>query len=191
MDKKIIFICWVSWSGKWTVINALLKTNKFKYFPSYSTRQIRPREINWERYIFVSVDEFKKSIKNKEFLEYTLYCGNYYGTKKDIINPIEWKKTPIKELELDWLSKIIKDGQIDNKFISIFLSIPAKIMIERIKKRWAPITDKELERRLARAQEERMLAKNICDYVLMLDSQSEEENINKVYEILQKENFLQ
>ena len=190
MKKKIIFICWVSWSWKSTIINALLKTNRFIYFPSYSTRIMRPWEINWERYNFITVNEFKESIKKKEFLEYNIYCGNYYGTKKDIISPINWEKIPIKESDLSWLSKIIKWHQIDNKFISIFLSIPAKIQIERIKKRWAPITDEELEKRLKLGEKERTLAKKICNHILNLDNHSEKENINKVLDTLKKEKIL-
>lgn len=190
MNKKIVFICWVSWSGKWTVINKLISTGNFVYFPSYSTRNIRPWEKNWERYVFITLDEFKKSIKNNEFLEYAEYCDNFYGTKTTIINSIDWKKTPIKELELEWLSKIIDNHQIDNSFISIFLNVPENIMIERIKKRWAPISTQELNKRILRAKEERELANQICNYVLNLDSQSEEENINKVFEILKKEKIL-
>lgn len=190
MNKKIVFICWVSWSGKWTVINALLNTDKFKYFPSYSTRTIRPWEINWERYVFVSKEEFQKYIENNEFLEYAEYCENLYWTKKDITNINEWEKIFIKELELAGLWKIIEGHQIDGQFISIFLSVPEEIMKERIKKRWAPISEEELKKRISRAEEERLIAEKICDYVISLDNPSEIENINKVFEILKKEKIL-
>lgn len=189
MSKKIVLICWVSWSWKWTVINNLLSTKKFKYFPSYSTRQIRPWETDGERYIFISEKEFRKSIKNNEFLEYAEYCWNLYGTKKDIMNPLG-EKIFIKELELEWLSKIVNEHQIDGKFISIFLNVSQEIMIQRIKKRWAPISAQELDKRLQRAKKERDLANKICDYVLNLDSSSQQENINKVFDILKKEKIL-
>lgn len=190
MTKKIVFLSWVSWSGKTTVINALLNTGKFKYFPSYVTRDSRPWEINWEKYIFISEEEFKKSIQNNEFLEYAEYCWNLYWTKKDIINTNDWKKIFIKELELEWLSKIINDHKVDNQFLSIFLSVPKNIMIQRIQKRWAPISAEELNKRISRAEKERIIAEKLCNHIITLDDASETENINKVFEILKKEKIL-
>lgn len=192
MSKKIVFICWVSWSGKWTVINTLLNTGKFKYFPSYVTRDIRPWEIDWERYIFISNDEFKKWLEKDEFLEYNLVHNQnkYYWTKTNIIDSIKWDKTPLKEVDMIWLQKIVQSWRIKNKFISIFLNVSEKTMIERIHKRGAPISKEELDKRLESAKKEKVLAKEICDYVLNIDWGTEKENINKVLEVLKKEKIL-
>lgn len=192
MSKKILFICWVSWSWKWTVVNALLQTNKFKYFPSYVTRDARPWEISWERYIFISNEEFKKSLAKKEFLEYNLVHNQnkYYGTKNDIIEWLKWDQTPIKEVDMIWLQKIVEWWKLKNKFISIFLDVSEKTMIERIHKRWAPISDEELNKRLMSAQKEKKIANQICDYVLNIDWGTEAENIKKVFDVLKKEKIL-
>lgn len=192
MNKKIVFICWVSWSGKWTVINALLNTGKFKYFPSYVTRDIRPWEISWERYIFISNEEFKKSLEQNEFLEYNLVHNQnkYYWTKKDIINWLKWDKIPLKEVDMIWLEKMIKSWEIKDKFLSIFLDVSNETMIKRIHKRWAPISDEELEKRLASAQIERKLAKKFSTHIVNIDWWTESENINKVILILKKENII-
>jgi len=192
MNKKIVFICWVSWSWKWTVVNALLQTNKFKYFPSYVTRDPRPWEKNWERYHFISNDEFKKSLANKEFIEYNLVHNQnkYYGTKNDIIEWLKWDQTPIKEVDMIWLQKIVEWWKLKNKFISIFLDVSEKTMIERIHKRWAPISDEELKKRLISAKKEKEIANKICDYVLNIDWGTEAENIKKVFNVLKKEKIL-
>lgn len=183
--SKIVFILWVSWSGKWTIIQELLKTNKFKYIPSYATRKMRPWEINWERYRFISDDEFRKAIDNNEFIEYATYSWHLYWTKKDIIQDLDWEKTPLKEVELDGFSKIIESHQIDNKFISIFLDIPDEIMTQRITSR-APISAEDLKRRLERAHEEREKAKKLCNKIVFTDS-SLEENVQRVKAVLDKE----
>lgn len=192
MSKKIVFICWVSWSWKWTVVNALLKTNKFKYFPSYVTRDARPWEISWERYIFISNEEFKKSLANKEFIEYNLVHNQnkYYWTKNDIVEWLKWDQTPIKEVDMIWLQKIVEWWKLKNKFISIFLDVSEKTMIERIHKRWAPISDEELKKRLVSAKKEKKIANKICDYVLNIDWWTEAENIKKVFDVLKKEKIL-
>jgi guanylate kinase len=198
MNKKIVFICWVSWSGKTTIVNALLKTKKFQYFPSYVTRDPRPWENNWERYHFISNEEFKKSLKKGEFLEYNLvhHQNKYYWTKGDIIDWLKWKKIPIKEVDMIWLEKIIKSWKIKNNFLNIFLDIADKTMIKRIHKRWKPISDEEVRKRLVSAKTERKLAKKYShyildvDWVLDTDTDTEKENINKVFEILKKEKIL-
>lgn len=183
--SKIVFILWVSGSWKGTIIQELLKTKQFKYSPSYSTREMRPWEINWDRYRFISNDEFKKSIDNNEFIEYAQYSWHLYWTKKDIISNIEWNESPIKEVELEWLSKIIQSHQIDNQFISIFLDIPDQLMIERITSR-APISPEDLKRRLQRAHEEREKAKQLCNHIVTTDSFLEE-NVQRVKNVIKKE----
>ena len=186
--SKIIFILGVSGSWKWTIISELLKTGKFIYSPSYSTREMRPWEINWEKYRFISDEDFRKAIDNDEFLEYNEYSGHLYGTKKDIVAHLQWNKIPIKELDSNWLSKIIQNHQIDKQFLSIFFDISEDVMIKRITSR-APITPEDLERRLARANEERTKAKEICNYIVdtWWDSSNLENNILKIKTILDKE----
>ncbi|MFZ2150907.1 MAG: hypothetical protein WAZ12_03700 [Candidatus Absconditicoccaceae bacterium] len=183
--SKIVFILGVSGSGKGTIIQELLKTQQLKYCPSYSTRPMRPGEINGDRYRFISDDEFHKAIDNDEFIEYATYSGHLYGTKKDIIQNIEGDKTPIKELELDGFSKIIESHQMDNKFISIFLDIPDEIMIQRITSR-APISPEDLKRRLERAHEEREKAKKLCNKIVFTDL-SLKENVERVKSTLYEE----
>jgi dephospho-CoA kinase len=48
------------------------------------------------------------------------------------------------------------------------LDIPEELMIKRITSR-APISDEDLKRRLKRANEERELAKKLCNYIIITD----------------------
>lgn len=44
-----------------------------------TTREKRSGEIDGVHYFFINKDEFEKRLKDKKFVEYSLYNGNYYG----------------------------------------------------------------------------------------------------------------
>ncbi|MBQ3064409.1 MAG: guanylate kinase [Clostridia bacterium] len=69
-------------SGKGTVLAELLKEQNYRYSVSATTRAPRPGEVNGVNYHFLSRAEFEGRIGAGEMLEYTEYCGNYYGTPK-------------------------------------------------------------------------------------------------------------
>lgn len=63
-----------------------------KYIPnlqhsiSYTTRSARPTEVDGQDYHFISVDTFKRMIAEKDFIEWAIVHGNYYGTSKTDLN---------------------------------------------------------------------------------------------------------
>lgn len=82
------------------------------------------------------------------FLEYAMVHGmDYYGTKfEDVIdNWISKWLTVIKELDIIWLQDLRKNKpELDEKYTTIFLNIPSEILVKRIQKRWAFITNEEI-----------------------------------------------
>lgn len=83
---KAIIFCAPSGSGKTTLVKHLLDTHDNLGFSiSACTRDRRGRnEIHGKDYYFLSIDEFKEKIKNKEFVEWEeVYPGGYYGTLKN------------------------------------------------------------------------------------------------------------
>ena len=85
-DGFLLVLSGPSGVGKGTVCEALMKHRKdIKYSISATTRKKRPLEKNGENYYFMSQEEFKESIENKEFLEYAQVHGNYYGTPKRFV----------------------------------------------------------------------------------------------------------
>ncbi|MGO4986644.1 guanylate kinase [Gallicola sp. Sow4_E12] len=85
-DGFLLVLSGPSGVGKGTVCEALMKHRKdIKYSISATTRKKRPLEKNGENYYFMSQEEFKESIVNKEFLEYAQVHGNYYGTPKRFV----------------------------------------------------------------------------------------------------------
>ena len=178
----IYFIMWVSWAGKWTLISGLKKTNLDLHIPlSYKSRKPREFEKNWIDSYFISVEEFEKSIENHEFLEYAIvHWVDYYGTKYDdvIKNGVEKNKIVVKELDILWLKRLIKEKpEFRKNYTTIFLNIPVNRLRERIAVRGEKITEKELQSRENSAIMEEKEARLLCDY--MLDATQTPEKVFK------------
>ena len=69
-------------SGKGTVLSELLGDPAYAYSVSATTRAPRPGEVDGVNYYFLDRAAFETRIVNDEMLEYTEYCGNYYGTPR-------------------------------------------------------------------------------------------------------------
>ena len=67
-------------SGKGTVNGMLLESDEYVYSVSATTRAPRPGEVDGVNYHYLTREEFEARIARGELLEYTEYCGNYYGT---------------------------------------------------------------------------------------------------------------
>lgn len=76
-NPNIFILVGPSASGKSTVQEELLKTEKFIRTKSCTTRAPRKKD---DDYYFLSMADFKKMEENEDFLETTFYKGNYYGT---------------------------------------------------------------------------------------------------------------
>ena len=89
-------------SGKGTVGELLLSTGDFVYSVSATTRAPRPGETDGVNYHFIDREDFEGRIREGELLEYTEYCGNYYGTlKKEALAVLESGKNLILEIEVE------------------------------------------------------------------------------------------
>lgn len=74
-------------SGKTEIANVLTKKYGMKRMVTYTTRDMRPGEIDGISYRFIDKQEFLKKKANDDFVEDAVYNDNYYGTcKKDISN---------------------------------------------------------------------------------------------------------
>lgn len=94
-------------SGKGTVNAKLIETGNFVYSVSATTRAPRPGEIDGVSYHFISTEEFERRIRDGEMLEYTRYCGNYYGTpKKEAEEVLATGKNLILEIEVEGASNV-------------------------------------------------------------------------------------
>lgn len=189
----IYFILWVSWAWKWTLIknikNYFANDDRLHIPLSYKTRTIRDWEIDWIDAYFISKEDFYSQVQAWEFLEYAMvHEMDYYGTKYiDVIdNGINKQKIVIKELDINWLENLKREKpELDLKYTTIFLNIPTDILKERIKKRWAFMSDEELQKRLNSSIIEEEKSQILCDFVIDA-TKSEDEVLNEFLKIVNK-----
>ena len=125
-----------SGAGKTTLVNLLSKKKNFETSVSHTTRQPRPNEIPDKDYFFVSSLEFKRLIKNGEFIEYAKVFNNYYGTSRTpVIDKLNKGKNVL--FDIDWQgADQIKNKDLDFKLITFFILPPSKkILFERLSNR--------------------------------------------------------
>ena len=135
-DGVMIILSSPSGAGKTTLVKKLSKKDKFEISVSHTTRKPRPNENQNKDYYFVNDDEFKRLIKNEEFLEYAKVFNNFYGTTRTPV--IDKLNKGISVLfDIDWQgADQIKNKKLDYKLITFFILPPSKdVLFERLSKR--------------------------------------------------------
>ena len=137
-DGVMIILSSPSGAGKTTLVKKLSELDNYEISISHTTRQPRPNETQEKDYFFVSETEFKRLIKNEEFLEYAKVFKNYYGTTRTpVINKLNEGKNVL--FDIDWQgADQIKNKKLDYRLITFFILPPSKeILFERLSKRHA------------------------------------------------------
>ena len=135
-DGVMVVLSSPSGAGKTTLASMLSKLDNFEVSISHTTRQPRPTEINEKDYYFVNETQFKRLIKNEEFLEYAKVFNNYYGTTRTpVINKLDNGKNVL--FDIDWQgADQIKNKRLDYKLVTFFILPPSKeILFKRLSKR--------------------------------------------------------
>ena len=135
-DGVMIILSSPSGAGKTTLVNLLSKKNNYVISVSHTTRNPRPGEINNKDYYFINDNEFKRLIKNEEFLEYAKVFNNFYGTTRTpVINNLNKGNNVL--FDIDWQgADQIKNKKLDFKLISFFILPPSKeVLFERLSNR--------------------------------------------------------
>ncbi|PWC17585.1 guanylate kinase [Brenneria roseae subsp. roseae] len=158
-----------SGAGKSSLIQALLKTQPLydtQVSISHTTRDQRPGEKHGEHYFFVSVDEFKRMIQEKEFLEYAEVFGNYYGTSRLAIEQILATGVDVF-LDIDWQGAQQIRSQMPQAR-SIFILPPSKEELARRLRGRGQDSEEIIARRMAQAVAE-MTHYSEYDYLIVND----------------------
>ena len=125
-----------SGAGKTTLVKKISKNKNYIVSISHTTRLPRPKEKDGKDYYFVSKNNFKKLIKNEEFLEHAKVFDNYYGSsKKIVIDKLKQGKNII--FDIDWQgTRQIRNKRLKFKLLTIFILPPSKKeLINRLMKR--------------------------------------------------------
>lgn len=139
-------------SGKGTVNGMLTQKEGYMFSVSATTRAPRPGEVDGVNYHFISREEFEARIERGEMLEYTEYCGNYYGTpEKETLEAIEEGKNVILEIEVEGAMNVKRKYP---EAVLIMLLPPSYAVQESRLRGRGTETDEAIKRRLERAREE-------------------------------------
>ena len=99
---SIIAVSAPSGTGKTTIVRKILKDiPELVFSVSATTRKKRAQEKEGVHYYFISEVEFKKKIKNDEFVEWEKFYDYYYGTYKSVVdNAINSRKSILLEVDV-------------------------------------------------------------------------------------------
>ncbi|XP_040355301.1 guanylate kinase isoform X1 [Ixodes scapularis] len=202
-----LVICGPSGSGKSTLLKKLLKDfgDYFALSVSHTTRKPRPGEVNGKGeesaldrgtrrvtyvflpadYHFISRDEMEQAIEAGEFIEYTEFSGNLYGTSKKSVRDVQDQgRICILDIEIEGV-KNIKNTDLNPRYI--FIKPPSmKALEERLRGRGTE-TEESLRKRLARASEEIAYGENQGNFDLLLVNDNLKTAYSKLKDYLIKE----
>ena len=166
-EGLLIVISAPSGGGKGTILKELFAQDaNLRLSVSATTRQPRPGEENGKQYYFISHEEFQDLIKTGKMLEYTEYCGNFYGTPKAPVE--EWTQKGVDvvlEIEVDGGAQIKK---LMPDCVSVFILPPSMKVLEKRLRNRGTEDEPTILRRLETARMEIPCAKDY-DYIVFND----------------------
>ena len=148
----LVILSGASGAGKNTIQKELIKRmENADSLQSYTSRPIRPGDVEGETYNFVSKAEFEEMIKNNEFYEYDVHHDNYYGTSRKLLNDkIKEGKIIIKDIDVNGTEHLVELLGNDTKIVTIFLKVPKEELRRRLEERVDKPSKEEMELRLSR-----------------------------------------
>ena len=170
-QNKIVIIAAPSGAGKTSITKHLLKTfpDKLAFSISCATRQPRSYEKHGNDYYFISPEEFRKKIEDKEFAEWEMvYEGKYYGTLKNELQRI-WDENRVPLLDVDVQGGVNVQRQYPDSTLSLFIEPPSLNELKRRLEARGTETSESLQARIAKASYE-LSFKNKFDSPIINDN---------------------
>ena len=183
-DGVMIILSSPSGAGKTTLVKLLSELENFEISISHTTRKPRANEIPDKDYYFVKEDEFKRLIKNEEFLEYAKVFENLYGTSRTpVIDKLNKGKNVL--FDIDWQgADQIKNKKLDYKLITFFILPPSKeILFKRL-------SNRDMKDKLIADERMKKFSRDVLhwinyDYVVINDDLNK--CYSKIYNLIQAE----
>ena len=181
--NKIILITAPSGSGKTSIVNHLMKKfSSLAFSVSATTRAPRKNEKDGKHYYFISEEDFREKIHNKEFLEWEMvYEGKYYGTLKSDIERI-WKENKVPVLDIDVQGVIHVQQQYPVNTIAIFIQAPSIEELKRRLKLRGSETDDSLQARVNKSTYEMTFRNHFENIIINENFETACKEVEKIVE---------
>jgi len=186
---KLIVFSAPSGSGKTTIVRYLLaqKELNLDFSISVTSRKKRGTEVDGKDYYFISSNDFKTRIENKDFVEWEeVYDNNFYGTLKSEIERV-WHNGKDVIFDIDVVGGLRIKKNFPEKTLAVFVQPPSiEEMEKRLRNRKTDSEEKIIER-VKKAKKELKFA-NKFDVILINNtlSKAKDEAYNLIESFIKK-----
>jgi guanylate kinase len=166
---KLVIVSAPSGAGKTTIMRHLISCSfGLKFSVSATSRNPRLGEVNGRDYFFISAEEFKEKINNREFLEWQeVYPGTFYGTLKSQVEPFIANGNPII-FDVDVVGGLNIKKMFGSEALAIFVQPPSiEVLKNRLINRSSEPSEK-INQRIEKAVYEMDFAKQF-DVIIIND----------------------
>jgi guanylate kinase len=161
-----------SGAGKSTIARKLLAADPYlEMSVSYTTRPIRPGEVDGVDYHFVDLEKFREMVSNHEFLEWAHVFDHRYGTPKAPVDTILAAGRDVL-FDIDWQGAQQLFQLAGGDVVRVFILPPSLTELHERLIRRATDTTEVIDARMARATSE-VSHWDGYDYVLVNDDAHE------------------
>ena len=170
MKGKVIIVSAPSGAGKTSIVKHVLKhLPELRFSTSATTRAMREGEVNGRDYYFLSVKDFKKGIRNNEFLEWEeVYANQFYGTLKSEIQHI-WDEGKTVIFDVDVKGGLNIKKYFGDDAMAIFIEPPSIQELENRLRNRGTETEESLRKRVEKAEYEMTFAPQF-DRIILNDN---------------------
>ena len=142
---KLLIFSAPSGSGKTTIVRHLLRQPELNlaFSISATSRPRRGAEKHGEHYYFITTEEFKRHIKNDDFLEWEeVYRDSFYGTLKSEVERL-WAEGKNVIFDIDVAGGLRIKKKFPEETLAVFVKPPSVDELKiRLKKRSTESDDK-------------------------------------------------
>ena len=153
MRGTLYIVAAPSGAGKSSLVNATLARDpQISLSISFTSRAMRPGEVNGKHYHFVSAAEFEAMIAAGDFFEHALVHGDWKGTARQSVEPQLAAGKDVL-LEIDWQGAQQVRAKVPGA-VSAFILPPSRQALEDRMRKRGQDSEAVIAQRMAAAREE-------------------------------------